>query len=199
VSALRHISETWPWSPPSGGDPPKSLDRYPFPGNTAAGAINPSLSPAQIGNSEYGWEQEAFQAAQLFRKPSGREGAVSGFHAQTLALLRENYKQAAAELQQLRSKYVFRNSSDIAQFLSDHRGAGATLIGALEQLQESFGPDVILNLEATREDDESLSLYAIVVWRGTVEGAERALEDFDERWWLNQAPQGRLTFTYELA
>ena len=52
---------------------------------------------------------------------------------------------------------------------------------------------------SARLPDVNTSLYAIVVWRGLAEGAESALEDFDERWWLNQSAQPGLTFTYELA
>jgi hypothetical protein len=54
-------------------------------------------------------------------------------------------------------------------------------------------------LEAVNDDDESTSLYAIVLWRGTAAAAESALGDFDERWWLNQPRLPGLTFTYELA
>ena len=73
------------------------------------------------------------------------------------------------------------------------------LANALAELKCSFGEDVVFTLEAVGDDDESTSLYAIVVWRGAAEGAESALEDFDERWWLNQPAQPGLMFTFELA
>jgi hypothetical protein len=61
------------------------------------------------------------------------------------------------------------------------------------------GADVVFNLEVMAEDGEPQVLYAVAVWRGPLEGAVAALENFDEKWWLDQPTRGlALTFTYEL-
>jgi len=108
-------------------------------------------------------------------------------------------KSVEDDLQLLRSHYVFRNEPCIKRFLLGHRIVVPTLLAATSQLRESFGEDIIPTLEATVEDDESISLYGIVIWRGSAAAAELALEDFDQRWWRNQTSHPGLTFTCELA
>ncbi len=108
-------------------------------------------------------------------------------------------KQFEDDLKLLRSQYVFRNEPVIKRFLLGHPSAVSTLSAATSQLKESFGQDIIPTLEATVEEDESISLYGIAIWRGSAAAAESALEDFDQRWWLNQTPHPGLNFTYELA
>ncbi len=99
----------------------------------------------------------------------------------------------------LKTHYVFRNESNIKRYVLRYPTSMAVLSGAVPELTRSFGTDVVTNLDAIIEDDDSISLYAIVVWRGSAEDAEIALEDFDERWWLTQPSRSGLTFTYELA
>ncbi len=108
-------------------------------------------------------------------------------------------KQLQADLSELKAEYIFRNENAIASFIASHRASAAILTRAIPQLKKFFGENVVFSLQAVSDDDGSTSLYAIVVWRGPAEGAESALEDFDECWWLNQHPQSELTFTYELA
>jgi hypothetical protein len=103
------------------------------------------------------------------------------------------------DLQVLGSHSAFRNEPFIKRFLLGHRMVVPTLLAATSQMEKSFGEDIIPTLEATVEDDESISLYGIVIWRGSAAAAEMALEDFDERWWLHQSSHAGLTFTYELA
>jgi hypothetical protein len=99
----------------------------------------------------------------------------------------------------LKARYAFRNEAAIIHFCSTHAAATPLLADAAVELKRSFGQDAILTLECLAEDNEPASLYAIVVWRGDAERAEAAIEDFDDRWWLNQDAQPGLTFTYELA
>lgn len=168
-----------------------------FPGNLAGLISNAPIAP--VGGSESAEQQVCLWAARQYRKPPQREGIAADFLASISVLWETCNRQLEAEIGELKTKYVFRNEGAITQFISDHRIAAAVLLNALPALKKCFGEDVVFNLEAVSDDDESTSLYAIVVWRGLTEGAESALEDFDERWWLNQSAQPGLTFTYELA
>jgi hypothetical protein len=152
-----------------------------------------------VGGSESAGHQGCLWAARPYRKPSQREGISSGSLAFTRVLWEAGNRQLEAEIGELKTKYVFRNESAVTQSILSRRTAAGVLLNALPELKKCFGEDVVFNLEAVSDDDESTSLYAIVVWRGLAEGAESALEDFDERWWLNQSAQPGLTFTYELA
>jgi hypothetical protein len=182
--------------------PPRSSERgtersFEFPGNLA-GLIS-SAPSSLVGGSESTGHQEFLRAARPYRNLSQRDGKADEFLALARVLWETGNRQLEAEISELKTKYVFRNESAIVQFILGHRAAAAALLNALPALKESFGEDVVFNLEAVSDDDESTSLYAIVVWRGRTEGAESALEDFDERWWLNQSAQAGLIFTYELA
>jgi hypothetical protein len=183
--------------------PPQSPERsaqrpFPFPGNMAVGLV-PNAPIPRVGGSEFAWHRECLWAAQPYRKPPQREGVGTEFLASARVLWETGNKQLEADIGELKTKYIFRNESAITQFILGHRATTGVLFNALPELKNSFGEDMVFHLEAVRDEDESTSLYAIVAWRGLVEGAESALEDFDERWWLNQSAQPGLTFTYELA
>jgi len=103
------------------------------------------------------------------------------------------------EIDQLKILYRFQHNEKAEAFLSSNPGAGSVLINALPKLRTFFGADVVFNLEVMAEDGEPQVLYAVAVWRGPLEGAVAALENFDEKWWLDQPTRGlALTFTYEL-
>jgi hypothetical protein len=89
--------------------------------------------------------------------------------------------------------------SSVAKFLSSHRSLPHVLNEAVPHLKKFFGEDVVVNLEVSDEEDGPQTLYAVVIWRGTVEAAEAALERFDDSWWLDNSMKTDLTFTYELA
>jgi hypothetical protein len=171
---------------------------FPFPGNMAV-TVDEITQIPQAGGSESTCYSGYIGGAQPWRKPPQREGGASESLAHTHVFWEQSYNQIAADIDELKAGYIFRNAAAIVDFVSRHRTVAHVLSNALPQLKQSFGEDVVFNLEVIREDDDSSSVYAIVVWRGPAEGAEAALEDFDERWWLNQAPQPGLTFTYELA
>jgi hypothetical protein len=182
--------------PPQGSEW-ATKDAFEFPGNLAV--LSPSVLTSLDGGSESGAYHGGLLAARPYRKPPRSEGVTAGFLASTRALWETGNKRLEAEIDELKTKYVFRNEDAITQHIARHRATPAVLLNALPALRKHFGEDVVFNLEAVREDHDSTSLYAIVVWRGLTEGAEAALEDFDEHWWLNQPSQPGLTFTYELA
>jgi len=166
----------------------------PFAGNTAAGAAQ-----QQSGGSESASRQDYLSWPVSFRKPPQREGVATQYLAHSRALWQASISQFSAEMESIKAEYVLRNEPAIAYFFSTHRTAATFLSSADGELKKSFGDDVVLSLEALAEENESSTLYAIAVWRGSAERAEAALEDFDERWWLNQPLHPGITFTYELA
>jgi hypothetical protein len=166
----------------------------PFPGNMATAGIQQQ----QVGGSDAASPQR-YRWPDSFRKPPTREGNMSVILAHSNDLLQAAFAQLSADMESIKAEYVLRNEPAIAHFFSTHRAAAPFLSRALPELKQSFGDDVVLNLEALTDDDDSTTLYAIAVWRGSAERADAALEDFDGRWWLNQTPQSGVTFTYELA
>lgn len=167
----------------------------PFPGNMAAGA----LQQQQIGGSEFAPLQGSFLWAEPFKKPPARDGNLSVILSHSHDLGRASVTQLSADIESIKAEYVLRNEPAIADFFSTHRTACPFLSRALPELKQSFGDNVVFNLEALTEDNDLSTLYAIAIWRGPAEQADAALEDFDERWWLNQVPHPGITFTYELA
>lgn len=179
------------WPPASS---PKS---NPFPGNAANGLFQ--YASVLIGGCESSVPAKHISGSSGIRKPPQREQYFYDVLSHGQILLGAGDKHFEDDLELLRSQYVFRNGPVINRFLFGHRIVVPTLSAATSRLKESFGQDMILTLEATVEDDESISLYGIVIWRGSAAAAELALEDFDQRWGLNQTPHPGLTFTYELA
>ena len=114
---------------------------------------------------------ECLWAARPYSKAPQREGIAAEFLASTRVLWETGDRQLEAEIGKLKTKYVFRNESAITQFVLGHRTVAAVLLNAVPELKQCFGEDVVFNLEAVSDDDESTSLYAIVVWRGLTEGA----------------------------
>ena len=121
--------------------------------------------------------------------------SYSEFIALTHALWQDRRKKLMDEVDALKASYAFRNEHVITRFCWTHISAIPFLSNAAVELKQSFGEDAVLNLEGVVEEDDSVSLYAIVVWRGDVQSAEAAIDDFDERWWFSQRAQTR-TYVY---
>jgi hypothetical protein len=167
-----------------------------FSGNVAAGGIQQQ----QVGWSAAAAPQKYIWQSDSLSKPPERGGSTSVSLAHSHELLQASFSQLSADIDSIKAQYVLRNERAIGHFFLTHRSAASFLSRAFPELKQSFGDDVVFNLEALAEDDDdSATLYAIAVWRGQAERADAALEDFDGRWWLNQTPQPRITFTYELA
>lgn len=186
----------------SGGMPPPKLEPrvqriYRFPSNMASAAPEQDLM-LQAGGSESNRFMVYAVQGESFRKPPQREGAVSEWLAFAEQVSQANKEQLEEGLATLRVPYLFRNETQITQFLLSHRGVPGVLMNAVGELSRSFGDDILLHLDVLADDGEPPSLYVIVMWRGPADDAEAHLEDFDERWWLNQPAQPGLTFTYEL-
>jgi hypothetical protein len=102
---------------------------------------------------------------------------------------------------QLKAVYVFPPGSMIDAFLADHISLLSILRDAVGPLKSAFGDDNIFTLELSIDEDDSMMLYGIVVWRESVQSAARALDHFEEDWWLDRmtSDTADLAFTYRLA
>jgi hypothetical protein len=204
ASALQELSGPSLWRPSQQArTPPSSGLSSSFPGNMAsAGTVpGPSLLYTQIGDIATFSKQSNFpQSGELFRKPPQSEGAAAGLLTQARNLFSASRQHSANEVDRLKTMYRFQDDESVEAFLSSHPSAVYILINALPQLKTFFGPDVVFKIQVIEEDDEQQILYAVAVWRGRVEDAVAALENFDEKWWLDQPARVlALTFTYELA
>ena len=79
-----------------------------------------------------------------------------------------------AAVNEVRKSYVVPPDSSVIDFLNRHRSIPQVLLQASERLRELFGSGRVFSL--------------------------RALERFDDSWWIANSRQaaGNLTFTYEL-
>ena len=103
-------------------------------------------------------------------------------------------------LSKLLSVYVFENSITVRSFLEDHPSTPDLLLEAVPFLRESFGDGVILQLQIPPDEELPLTIYAVALWEGTLEGARLALNKFDETWWTANGHRalGRIVVDYQL-
>jgi hypothetical protein len=132
------------------------------------------------------------------RKPPQPVGLVA---FEDHALFRRARLLLQEDLDCLKKVYGFPADDSVSVFLTHHPFVRAVLHEALPHLKEFFGPENIFNLELSREEDGSQTLYAIAVWHNSVKSAAQALAVFEENWWLDHMTSGNaeLAFTYEIA
>jgi hypothetical protein len=101
---------------------------------------------------------------------------------------------------EVRRYYIFQNEQAIRAFFRSQRAAPQLLIEAASQLRKNFGENTIFNLRLSVDEYGARSLYAVVAWLGHVREVRKALEHFDEQWWIANSGRasGDVTFTYEL-
>jgi hypothetical protein len=102
-------------------------------------------------------------------------------------------------IDKIRSLYVMQDDASVSEFLRRHRQLPQVLADAEPHLRQFF-KDSVLSLRTTSDEDGWEMLYAFVQWAGEPGDALRALDAFDDTWWLaNSYPVGsNLTFTYRL-
>jgi hypothetical protein len=112
----------------------------------------------------------------------------------------ERYENEHLKLiDKIRSLYVMRDEASVSDFLRRHRRLLPLLADAEPRLRQFF-KDSVLSLRTTTDEHGWEMLYALVQWTGEPDDALRALDAFDDAWWLaNSYPAGSsLTFTYRL-
>jgi hypothetical protein len=74
------------------------------------------------------------------------------------------------------------------------------LIDAVKPLQHAFGDKRIVHVRVLSSDEDSILKVAVQLPADFGADPERALQSFDEEWWLNNCHRsgGALVFDYEL-
>jgi hypothetical protein len=203
AGALQEISDPSLWRAGKQAKTPAATELFSFPGNMACPGMvsRQSVRYTQSGDIAAFGKQSIFaQSGELFRKPPRSEGAAGGLLTQAHDLFSASRQHSVNDVDHLKTMYRFQDDESVGAFLSCHPSAACILINALPKLKKFFGDDVVFRLQVMKEDDELQILYAVAVWRGRVEDAVAALENFDENWWIDQPTRVlALTFTYELA
>jgi hypothetical protein len=108
--------------------------------------------------------------------------------------------ESQALIEDVRREFMLPSDESVLKFLHEHKTIAEILLNAVAPLKKSFGVDAIFSLRMPADDISSPTMYAVVQWPGAVGDVRRALQQFDDSWWLAHLPQaaGRLTFTYEL-
>jgi hypothetical protein len=115
------------------------------------------------------------------------------------AALERSRSAVSNEIHDLKKLYVFVDNT-IDQFLEDHRALRTILRQAIDPLKATFGADIVFNLEVSRDEDGSETIYAVAIWQSDALRASEALRAFLENWWLQRmnAATSDLAFVYKL-
>jgi hypothetical protein len=103
-------------------------------------------------------------------------------------------------LSRLLSVYVFDDETKVRSFLEDHPSTTHLLLEAVPFLRNSFGDDVILQLQIPQDEDAPPTIYTVALWEGTLDEARIALKKFDDTWWtaISHRALGRIVIDYQL-
>lgn len=104
-----------------------------------------------------------------------------------------------SELSAVEQTYVLEDRSAIAAFIKRNRLLDL-LLEAREPLISAFGESPVKKLTLVEDDEGFTSLFCLVLIPGSLDEAKRALDSFDDGWWLAQSHEaaGKLNFDVEL-
>ena len=99
----------------------------------------------------------------------------------------------------LEEAYVIEDRSAVGSFIEENRLRGL-LSEAVGFLNASFGRVSIKTLRLMRDDEGFQALFCLIRIPGDMQEARRALQEFDEQWWLTHCERavGMLNFDFEL-
>ena len=109
-------------------------------------------------------------------------------------------REHEAILEKVRESYILDPEPLVRDLLNEHRAVPHILLEAAHYLKASFGDNAVLVLRTSIPETGPRTLYAVVMWTGSISHVRQALDDFDNQWWLSRAAlaNGHLFFTYEL-
>ncbi len=99
----------------------------------------------------------------------------------------------------LEQVYVLEDRSAIPAFIKRNQLLNL-LLEAREPLTCAFGEATAKKLALVEDDEGFVTLFCSVLVPGSSDEARRALDSFDERWWLARSREadGKLNFDFEL-
>jgi len=102
-------------------------------------------------------------------------------------------------LKELKQLYLFEDPSALGAFIGRNRFR-ELLIEARDPLNAAFGETAVRKLRLVEDDEGYVTLFCLVLVPGELEEARRALNSFDEAWWLARSHEanGKLNFDFEL-
>ena len=103
-------------------------------------------------------------------------------------------------LDRLRQCYVFEDSAKLQSALLERPSLLPILLEAVTHLRDSFGASAPLHLQMPHDEDLSITIYAVVLWKDSLQTARAALQQFDDAWWVDSSKRasGRIVFDYQL-
>jgi hypothetical protein len=104
-----------------------------------------------------------------------------------------------SELRALEQAYVLEDRTAILAFIK-RNGLLEPLVEAREPLSAAFGEAAVKKLTLVEDDEGFVTLFCLILFPGGLEEARRALNSFDESWWLARSGQvgGKLNFDFDL-
>jgi hypothetical protein len=102
-------------------------------------------------------------------------------------------------LEALEQAYVLEDRSAIHAFIKRNRLLELLLV-AQEPLTSAFGEATVKKLTLVEDGEGFVTLFCFVLVPGGLDEARRALNSFDESWWLAHSHEagGKLNFDFEL-
>jgi hypothetical protein len=106
---------------------------------------------------------------------------------------------AGSVLAVLEQAYVLEDRSAIRTFIERNRLL-EPLLEARGPLTSAFGEAAVKKLTLVEDDEGFVTLFCLIQVPGGLEEARRALNSFDESWWLARSGQvgGKLNFDFDL-
>jgi len=110
-------------------------------------------------------------------------------------------RDSTAQLRTLQRHYlVLDRGRRIMDLLAEEPALFTLLNEAVRPLQIAFGERRLFHVRMQYSEDDSLLKVAVQLPADFADDPERALQDFDEKWWLDncQRSRGALVFDYEI-
>ncbi len=128
------------------------------------------------------------------------------FHPRPSGLLEEHEKQGGGSvpresvLDVVRKHYLLPADDSVLSYLTHYPSTLQVLAEAAPRLKQYFGGAAIFRLKAPVDEAGIRTLYVVVVWPDEIGAVRRALDKFDDEWWLIHSRQTAeyVVFTYEL-
>lgn len=163
-----------------------------------SGLFNPSPPMPVQTDCTQGLNAAYWGTQEIPRKGPQRQRSVADAML-TRATFEQSNTTISTGIDFLKKSYVFADST-VDTFLEHHRATRTVLRQAIDPLKVAFGPDKMLSLEISKDEDGSETLYAIAFWPGDAVSASHALHRFLETWWLHRMSAATidLAFAYRL-